>query len=118
MAAQKLTKARLAQILIMLSVLITAFVWRTFNYESMRSVDCSQKERCDVTIGRENIQIRVLSDKISIQTAKNSRVKIDLNQSGNYVSINDGEMDIPVNELPANRIIFLQQNSEIVSVTL
>ncbi len=42
MAAQKLTKARLAQILIMLSLLIGAFFWRTFTYETNREVDCSQ----------------------------------------------------------------------------
>lgn len=34
MAAEKLTKARLAQILITLLVLISAFLWRTFSHES------------------------------------------------------------------------------------
>ncbi|NAW66072.1 hypothetical protein CAG70_18215 [Photobacterium halotolerans] len=34
MAAQKLTKARLIQILLLLAVLIAAFVWRTITYTS------------------------------------------------------------------------------------
>ncbi|MGR5077938.1 hypothetical protein [Photobacterium swingsii] len=33
MAAQKLTKGRLAQIIILMVVLITAFVWRTITYD-------------------------------------------------------------------------------------
>ncbi|TOH22869.1 hypothetical protein CGH46_25505, partial [Vibrio parahaemolyticus] len=38
MPAQKLTKARLAQILIMLSLLVGAFFWRTFTHETSTSV--------------------------------------------------------------------------------
>ncbi|OLQ70021.1 hypothetical protein BIT28_10800 [Photobacterium proteolyticum] len=41
MAAEKLTKARLIQILILMAVLITAFVWRTVTYEENTSIDDS-----------------------------------------------------------------------------
>lgn len=34
MAAQKLTRARLIQILVMMAILIAAFVWRTVNYQA------------------------------------------------------------------------------------
>lgn len=33
MAAEKLTKARLIQIIVLMAVLVTAFVWRTVTYE-------------------------------------------------------------------------------------
>lgn len=34
MAAQKLTKTRLIQILIMLAILVTAFLYRTYTYQN------------------------------------------------------------------------------------
>lgn len=48
MAAEKLTKARLVQILILMAVLITAFVWRTVTYDEKASVDESTTE-CRIT---------------------------------------------------------------------
>ncbi|TOP98943.1 hypothetical protein, partial [Vibrio parahaemolyticus] len=81
MPAQKLTKARLAQILIMLSLLVGAFFWRTFTHETSTSVDCSQKERCDVTIGEDKITINRDSSGILIETTESTGLKIDLNQS-------------------------------------
>ncbi|MEF1262126.1 hypothetical protein QTO16_25055 [Vibrio harveyi] len=86
MAAQKLTKARLAQILIMLSLLIGAFFWRTFTYETSKEVDCSQKQRCDVTIGVSKITINKTSKGFSIESPENRSIKIDLNQSGEFPS--------------------------------
>ncbi|PSU82487.1 hypothetical protein [Photobacterium phosphoreum] len=38
MAAQKLTKGRLIQIIILMIVLITAFVWRTVTYEAQPTI--------------------------------------------------------------------------------
>ncbi|OOF26510.1 hypothetical protein BZJ19_05135 [Salinivibrio proteolyticus] len=41
MAAEKLTKGRLAQILVMLTLLVSAFVWRTLFYSpGLTSIDC------------------------------------------------------------------------------
>jgi hypothetical protein len=39
MAAEKLTKSRLIQIIVLMAVLITAFVWRTVTYEEVQSVE-------------------------------------------------------------------------------
>ncbi|ELR64518.1 hypothetical protein C942_02331 [Photobacterium marinum] len=59
MAAEKLTKARLIQILFLMTVLITAFVWRTVTYDDNQPVD-ETAVRCQITAescvieGREN----------------------------------------------------------------
>lgn len=48
MAAEKLTKGRFIQILFLMAVLITAFVWRTVTYESTSSTD-TNKITCELT---------------------------------------------------------------------
>lgn len=55
MAAQKLTKARLAQIIIMMSVLIAAFSYRTVTHDVSNTVDCSVNQQCQLVLGQENI---------------------------------------------------------------
>lgn len=55
MAAQKLTKARLVQIIIMMSVLIAAFSYRTITHDVTNTVDCSVNEQCKLKVGEENI---------------------------------------------------------------
>ncbi|UTV29129.1 hypothetical protein [Photobacterium atrarenae] len=48
MAAEKLTRARLAQILVLLAVLMTAFVWRTVTYENTKVLE-DHPDRCQIT---------------------------------------------------------------------
>ncbi|UTZ21751.1 hypothetical protein [Vibrio campbellii] len=118
MAAQKLTKARLAQILIMLSLLIGAFFWRTFTYETNREVDCSQKQLCDVTIGTEKIIINKTSNGFSIESSKTDSLKIDLNQTGDFINIDDEFRDIDWNSVSEKKIINFKLNENIVQVHL
>ncbi|OOF20431.1 hypothetical protein BZJ17_12900 [Salinivibrio sp. IB574] len=45
MAAEKLTKGRLTQILVMLTLLISAFIWRTLIYTpGLSSIDCDGRQ--------------------------------------------------------------------------
>ncbi|EHK9546941.1 MULTISPECIES: hypothetical protein [Vibrio] len=118
MPAQKLTKARLAQILIMLSVLIGAFFWRTFTHESVNSVDCSQKERCDVTIEGEIITINRDSMGISLETIESSTLKIDLNQSGNFINLNEKHKSVEWDIMPESKKITFKKGENIVVVQL
>ncbi|MCR9939551.1 hypothetical protein [Vibrio owensii] len=118
MAAQKLTKARLAQILIMLSLLIGAFFWRTFTYEQDREVDCSQKQRCDVTIGVAKITINKASEGFSIESSETDSVKIDLNQSGNFINLDDKYREIDWSAISETKAINLKINETIVRVHL
>ncbi|TNZ67569.1 hypothetical protein CGK42_21070, partial [Vibrio parahaemolyticus] len=114
MPAQKLTKARLAQILIMLSLLVGAFFWRTFTHETSTSVECSQKERCDVTIGEDKITINRDSSGILIETTESTGLKIDLNQSGVFDSISDNHYRAEWNAISATKTIKLKINQNIV----
>ncbi|BAC94434.1 conserved hypothetical protein [Vibrio vulnificus YJ016] len=81
MPAQKLTKARLAQILIMLTILVVAFIWRSLSYQPLEEIDCSQKERCELTLDNSKMIIYRASHQIKIQTDKNNNLKIDLDQN-------------------------------------
>lgn len=59
MAAEKLTKERIAQILIMMALLVTAFWWRTFEYTAPRhtTVSCNMDSLCDIHESLTNVQL-------------------------------------------------------------
>ncbi|PAR37941.1 hypothetical protein CGT98_16400 [Vibrio metoecus] len=57
MAAVKLSKARLAQIIITLAVLISAFVWRTWSYKSDPVVTCHMSHPCEFRIDGRVVNI-------------------------------------------------------------
>ncbi|MFN1550897.1 hypothetical protein [Vibrio natriegens] len=118
MPAQKLTKARLAQILIMLSVLVGAFLWRTFTHETPKSIDCSQKERCELTISGERITINRDSKGISIETLESSTLKIDLDQLGEFINVKDINKNIEWKSISPSKVIKLSVNQNIVLVHL
>ncbi len=57
MAAEKLTKHRLAQILITLCLLVIAFFWRTLTYTDTNSIKCVAKPNCSVFVNGEKITV-------------------------------------------------------------
>ncbi|MGR5206727.1 hypothetical protein [Vibrio sp. PNB23_22_7] len=118
MPAQKLTKARLAQILIMLSLLVGAFFWRTFTYEASSIVDCSQKQRCDVTIGPEKIIINKATDGFSLESSESDSVKVDLNQSGEFIVIDDNHHNVAWSDISKERVIHFKSSKNIIEVQL
>lgn len=118
MPAQKLTKVRLAQILIMLSILVGAFFWRTFTYETPDSIDCSQKERCDLTISGEKISINRNSMGISFETPKSSSLKIDPDQSGAFKDVRKFNQIIEWESISPTKMITLKIEQNIVVVHL
>ncbi|ASK55406.1 hypothetical protein CEQ48_11640 [Vibrio tarriae] len=63
MAAEKLTKARLAQILITLQVLISAFLWRTFSHESGTLITCGMEKPCQFYIEGKRITVSQLESQ-------------------------------------------------------
>lgn len=56
MAAEKLTKARLAQILFMMVVLVIAFTWRSVTH-SNKEVLCDAEQNCTVQIDQLKIEL-------------------------------------------------------------
>lgn len=63
MAAEKLTKARLVQILIIFSVLATAFTWRTFQYQPQQNTDtaCPIDQTCTIKV--DDIELSMLFER-------------------------------------------------------
>lgn len=60
MAAEKLTKARLIQIFIMMLVLVSAFIWRTLTHEKRENV-CTVPNNCTVSISSVIIDVVFLN---------------------------------------------------------
>ncbi|NVD06653.1 hypothetical protein FCU94_06970 [Vibrio sp. JPW-9-11-11] len=46
MAAEKLTRGRFVQIIIMLTLLVSAFIWRTVGHSSQEFVSCLEGQEC------------------------------------------------------------------------
>ncbi|MBV7296774.1 hypothetical protein [Enterovibrio paralichthyis] len=65
MAAEKLTTARLVQILVVLILLIAAFTWRTFNYSNTQNKDqCSLNSgACSVGISGGTVEIKLFNQE-------------------------------------------------------
>ncbi|GLT14040.1 hypothetical protein [Vibrio algivorus] len=63
MAAEKLTKARLVQILIIFSVLATAFTWRTFQHQPQKKTDtvCQIDQSCTIKV--DDIELSILFER-------------------------------------------------------
>ncbi|USD66543.1 hypothetical protein [Vibrio sp. SCSIO 43136] len=69
MARERLTKARLAQIVTMLLILIGAFSWRTVNHQNEQHFICSTNE-CSFPINSVDISVTSGADFIEISPAQ------------------------------------------------
>ncbi|WP_105901534.1 hypothetical protein [Vibrio gangliei] len=72
MAAEKLTKARLVQIIIIFSVLVTAFTWRTIEHKQPSNSDnsCQINQHCELNIAPLYAKLvveKVSKDNLTIQ---------------------------------------------------
>ncbi|MCG3863453.1 MULTISPECIES: hypothetical protein [unclassified Photobacterium] len=76
MAAEKLTRGRLIQIVVLMTILISAFIWRTVTYtnsEDEISVENRVKtcqldtENCQYLIDNKNVNVQLLTKELSAQ---------------------------------------------------
>ncbi|MEF1292190.1 hypothetical protein, partial [Vibrio sp. M260118] len=74
MAAQKLTRGRFVQIIIMLTVLVVAFIWRTIEHDSVINVNCNTGERCAFFVNNSRFEVQVSTQNIQIKTDENDWV--------------------------------------------
>ncbi|MEC7939086.1 MAG: hypothetical protein VX212_00520 [Pseudomonadota bacterium] len=81
MAAQKLTKGRLVQIIVMLVVLLAAFTWRTVTYDN-ETITCIVSKPCEFGIDNNNVSISGDSQGYSIKTSKTGKFIISYNGNG------------------------------------
>ena len=66
MAAQKLTKGRFVQIIIMLTLLMIAFFWRTYTYKESQKVTCNLQQSCAFNVNGAVFSARYDSGLIKI----------------------------------------------------
>lgn len=80
MAAEKLTKGRLTQLLVTFSVLIAAFVWRTIddpNRNRYEDVACSDSKVCAIAFEGEKYRLTINGSTVNIQPVLATNVKTD-----------------------------------------
>ena len=96
MAAQKLTRGRLIQIIILIIILISAFVWRTVTYKSKATV---QRSVCNLNTGNCFFNINKKKIIVSLSQTKpqaNTLVELYINPSASVsgVTMNMGILPI------------------------
>ncbi|WJG27595.1 hypothetical protein QSU96_07755 [Vibrio furnissii] len=57
MAAEKLTKHRLVQIIITLAVLVIAFFWRTITYRDVPAQECIPQPKCSLFVNGQKLTV-------------------------------------------------------------
>lgn len=95
MAAEKLTKARLVQILIMMVLLISAFTWRTITHVK-EEVACFVPNPCNISVGGEEITFYsdgVVPGNTSYRTVSNDDLNLQI-KSGEGIVKNTAESTI------------------------
>lgn len=58
MAAEKLTRGRLAQILLMMLMLVSAFIWRSIT-SPIAEIVCYQKQSCQFLFDKTTVTLKV-----------------------------------------------------------
>ncbi|MCJ2376600.1 hypothetical protein LNL84_07095 [Vibrio sp. ZSDZ34] len=106
MAAERLTKARLAQILAMLTLLVIAFTWRTFNHNVEPKVECQVNEQCIISISDNKIDVRAEFDGKSFSIPKVKGIRLQPSSTNNVLINNNQKWTIEFNALPVN-VVFI-----------
>lgn len=110
MAAEKLTKLRLTQIVVTLAILTVAFFWRTITFQDVSNQKCVAAPQCSLSVdGREitvtkiedtpglyiiqpvPVEWSVTSDQKLTRKGQDIELRITSNNSGtiNVININD-----------------------------
>ncbi|MDK9735801.1 hypothetical protein KI655_00685 [Vibrio sp. D404a] len=118
MAAQKLTKDRLVQIIVMLSILLAAFTWRTVTYTDNETVDCILSNPCEITIDKYNVMVS--SDNLGylIETSESNKIAIGYEGNGTLVAKSASSWLLTTDEQTSQITVTSTQQEHRVSVTL
>lgn len=68
MAAQKLTRGRFVQIIIMLTVLIVAFTWRTIEHQTTKKITCEVNTRCAFYVNNSLFELELNEQEVVLET--------------------------------------------------
>ena len=112
MPAQKLTPARLIQIIVMLTILIGAFIWRTYEYQDDETAYSScviKNQRCSVKISSERLdiqevapgQLRISKPNSNWQIMVEPGITVDNRENGWHITTDKNLIDVQLG-LPNN----------------
>ncbi|KAB0286957.1 hypothetical protein F2P58_20200 [Vibrio fortis] len=118
MAAQKLTKGRLVQIIVMLSILLAAFTWRTVTYENNETVDCILSTPCEITIDKYNVRVSSDNHNYLIETSESNKIDISYEGDGSLVAKSPSSWLLATDEPTSQITVTTTQQDHSVSVTL
>lgn len=114
MAAEKLTRGRFAQIIIMLTLLITAFIWRTMAYKEQGNVECELKPSCTFNVKNSSINAVLEGSKLVVEkptgnwqlTSANSQLKVESKEKSWEVELSSKEdFELTLQDLEEANII-------------
>ncbi|MGF1779760.1 hypothetical protein [Vibrio nomapromontoriensis] len=117
MAAEKLTKGRLGQIIIMMMVLIAAFTYRTVTHEASNTQSCEFSAGCEVKI-QEKLVVFMYQDStntLTLTKPEELTVKASIAGEGDVLLTNKSE--ITETQIPMD-IIISNQEKHAVKITL
>lgn len=115
MAAQKLTKGRLVQIVFMMVILLAAFTWRTVTYEQESNWQCDATLPCEIEIDDWNIKISNHSDGFLIETSKSEDLDISVEQPTQISQISKSRWLVQSNDAdPVISVTWAQQEKPLV----
>ena len=69
MAAEKLTRGRFAQIIIMLTLLIVAFTWRTIDHDPTIEIVCTEQSKCTFFVNNSLFEAQLKEQKLILHTS-------------------------------------------------
>lgn len=110
MAAEKLTPGRFAQIIIMLTLLVAAFTWRTLDYDKQDKLECNLTPKCTVNVNDSSLIAYLEGAKLIIIKPTGGWTMINPEQS---LGIEEDETTWKV-PIPRNQVIefyFKNKNS-------
>ncbi|WCP68519.1 hypothetical protein LYZ37_07270 [Vibrio tubiashii] len=117
MAAQKLTRGRFVQIIIMLTLLITAFIWRTVTFTEGQEIECELKPNCTFSVKNDQFSASKLEGKITLNKPSNNW-KISTENKSVQIIENENNWHIKGEEFDNLEIQLSDlQESQIVGVT-
>ncbi|MDB1123892.1 hypothetical protein [Vibrio algarum] len=117
MAAEKLTKGRLAQILFMMTILISAFTWRSLTH-SNNDVLCHLEQDCTVKIEAMEITLYWQEEAKAFRITmmpNEDELTLELLNSDAKLYANEGDWLFRIESLPARiKLSKSDQNQKIV----
>lgn len=105
MPAQKLTKGRLVQIIIMMMVLIAAFTYRTIIHKESSHLVCQFLQPCEVKYQDKNVQFLYQNSTNTLMVTKPEDLTIKSLKSDGSELIVTSPMRLSRDELPVTFVI-------------